>query len=233
MGFWSKVFQGTKYSRKQSGPGCKVCYGVKSTEEQSVPGSKMSWVAKDSKKQKGSKWQSVFRSKVWWRVNCDFAKCVGLQSVLCFWEAKCSQGVKCVLVQSVHQPSDMTWRKKRLLKLALLYDRTNMFLKNRVSRYLLLELLLDPFFDPHWIFFSIPLRIPFWGPWLSPFLDAHDFFYTVLRLSSAVTRVWCVTTLKMPHILELEVFLHAYTHSATTHGSCVGVLRNPSFAKNV
>ena len=104
MGFWSKVFQGAKYSRKQSVPGCKVCYGVKSTEEQSVPGSKMCWIAKDSKKQKGSKWQRVFRSKVCWRVNCDFAKCVGLQSVLCFWEAKCSQGVKCVLVQSVHQP---------------------------------------------------------------------------------------------------------------------------------
>ena len=104
MGFWSKVFQGAKYSRKQSVPGCKVCYGVKSTEEQSVPGSKMCWVAKGSKKQKGSEWQRVFRSKVCWRVNCDFAKCYGLQSVLCFWEAKCSRRLKCVLVQSVHQP---------------------------------------------------------------------------------------------------------------------------------
>ena len=104
MGFGSKVFQGGKDSRKQSVLGCKVCYGVKSAEEQSVPGSKMCWVAKGSMKQKGSEWQRVFRSKVCWRVNCDFAKCVGLQSVLCFWEAKCSQGVKCVLVQSVHQP---------------------------------------------------------------------------------------------------------------------------------
>ena len=40
-GVGSKVFQGAKYSRKQSVLGCKVCYGVKSGEEQSVPGSKM------------------------------------------------------------------------------------------------------------------------------------------------------------------------------------------------
>ena len=105
MGFGSKVFQGAKYTRKQSILECKVCYGVKSAEEQSVPGSKMCWVAKGSKKQKGSEWQRMFRSKVCRRVNCDFAKCVELQSVLCFWEAKCSWGVKCVLVQSVHQPS--------------------------------------------------------------------------------------------------------------------------------
>ena len=104
MGVRSKVFQGAKYSRKQSVLGCKVCYGLKSAEKQSVPGSKMCWVAKGSKKQKGSEWQRVFRSKVCRRVNCDFAKCVELQSVLCFWEAKCSWGVKCVLVQSVHQP---------------------------------------------------------------------------------------------------------------------------------
>ena len=84
MGFGSKVFQGAKYSRKQSVLGCKVCYGLKSAEKQSVPGSKMCWVAKGSKKQKSSEWQRVFRSKVCRRVNCDFAKCVELQSVLCF-----------------------------------------------------------------------------------------------------------------------------------------------------
>ena len=84
MGFESKVFQGAKYSRKQSVLGCKVCYGVKSAEEQSVQGSKMCRVAKGSNKQKDSEWQRVFRSKACRRVNCDFAKCVELQSVLCF-----------------------------------------------------------------------------------------------------------------------------------------------------
>ena len=71
----------------------------------------------------------MLRSKVWWGVkglsgkecwgarcneewrvlrskglNCDFAKCVGLPSVLSSWEAKCSFWVKCFLKQSVRQP---------------------------------------------------------------------------------------------------------------------------------
>ena len=50
---------------------------------------------------KGSEWQRVIRSKVCWGVNCDFAKCGGLPSVLSSWEAKCVFWVKCSLKQSV------------------------------------------------------------------------------------------------------------------------------------
>ena len=36
MGLGSRVFQGAKYSRKKSVPGCKVCYGAKGAEKQIV-----------------------------------------------------------------------------------------------------------------------------------------------------------------------------------------------------
>ena len=52
-------------------------------------------------------------STVCWRVNCDFAKCYGLPSVLRSWEAKCFFWVKCSLKQSVHQP--LYWLQNQMI----------------------------------------------------------------------------------------------------------------------
>ena len=141
----------------------------------------------------------------------------------------------------------MRWWKKRLLKLALLYDRTNMFFKkNRVYRYLLHHIKMFPFesifgssfgssfgflfgisfWIPFWISFSIPLRIPFWSPFLSPFWMPMTFLYSI-----KVVKCGCMCAVR-DHLKNacthahrthfLEVFSHAHTHGATTHCTCVG-----------
>ena len=89
---------GAKSSREENVFRSKVFHGGNGAEEQRVPGSKVCWEAKCSK-QLNIPW-----GKVCWGVNCNKP----IWRKLFLWakvnNAKCSQKVKCILMQSVHQP---------------------------------------------------------------------------------------------------------------------------------
>ena len=103
--FRSEVFQGGNGAEEQRVPGSKVCWEAKCSWQQKVLRGKGGWGAKCSK-QLNIPW-----GKVCWGVNCNKP----IWSKLFFWakvnNAKCSQKVKCVLMQSVHQPARLLTRK--------------------------------------------------------------------------------------------------------------------------